>query len=162
MTVEDAQRPGRKHQHAGHREQDAHQHDHQLAPLTLEARCEHSHQRRRERDAQQRDAAGHGQQQREHGTGHAAGFLGAAATEQLRVHRNERRAERALAQQVLQHVGHAQCGTEHIRMQTGTEAHGDQPFAHQPGNAAQEDAARHQHGCGAARCGPGRGFPGGR
>ncbi len=64
-------------------------------------------EQRREQHAEQRDRAGYAKQQRERGAGDAPGFGCSALPEQRRVRRNERRGERAFAEQVLQHVRQA-------------------------------------------------------
>ncbi len=113
--------------------------------MAFEARREHGHEHGREHHAEQRDGARDGEQQSEHGARDPAGFLRAALAEQLRVNGNERRAQRALPEQILQHVGQPQPGTEHVGLKTRAEIRRDDALANEAHDAADEDAAGHEH-----------------
>ena len=123
----------------------------------LETRREHADEHRREQHAEQRDRAGDAEQQREHRTGDAPGFLRAALAEQRRVRGNERRAERAFAEQVLQHVRHAQPGAEHVGVQARAEVRRDHALADQADDAAQQDAEADEERGRARSAAPARG-----
>ncbi len=92
------------------------------------------------RHAEQRDCAGYAKQQCERGARDAPGLLGAALPEQRRVRGNERRGERALAEQVLQQVREPQAGAEHVGVQAGAEVGREHALAHETDDAAREDA----------------------
>ena len=87
---------------------------------------------------------------REHGAGDATGLLCPPLAEQLRVDGDERRAERAFAQEILQHVGHTQAGAEHVGVKTGAEVGGDDALADESDDAAEEDTGGDQEGGSAA------------
>jgi hypothetical protein len=63
-----------------------------------------------------------------------------AALEQPRVDRDERRAQRALAEQVLQHVRHAQRAAERRGVLRRAEVVGEDDVAGEAGDAAEQDA----------------------
>jgi hypothetical protein len=65
---------------------------------------EDRHQRGRDGDADERDPRGDGGQEPQRRTRESAGLLGFASLDQLGVDRNQRRGERALAEQVLHDV----------------------------------------------------------
>ena len=82
----------------------------------------------------------------EHGAGDATRLLRPALAQQLRVHGDERRAERPFAEQILQHVGHAQAGAEHVGVKAGAEVGGDDALANESDDAAEEDSGGDQEG----------------
>ena len=80
---------------------------------------------------------------------------GAALAEQRRVRGNERRGERAFAEQVLQHVRQPQAGAEHVGVQARAEVRREHALADQADDAAQKmprptrNAAAPERGAGA-------------
>jgi hypothetical protein len=108
-------------------------------------------QQGRQQDADQRQHAGEREEQREDRPGHAAGLPMPALLEQLGVDRNERRAERALAEQVLQHVRHPQARAEDVGVERRAEVLGEDTLADEARDAAEQDAAGDQEGAAGGR-----------
>ncbi len=99
------------------------------------------------------DQHGGGERQdRKHGAGHAARFLLVLARKQVRVDRDERGREHALAEQVLEEIGDAEGGIEGVGgVRCEAEVVGEDAQAHQAHDAAEQDPSRHQEGGTAGR-----------
>ena len=108
MAVEDAEAPGGEHQQAGARKQDAHDRDRQLPLLALESRRDERDEQRRGDDAEQHERARDEREQRRDRAGDARGLLPFLARDECGIDGNERRRQRAFAEQVLQKI--RECG----------------------------------------------------
>ena len=146
MTIQDSERPRGQHEDARHRKQDPHDFDHELAPLVLESRQEHVDEQRREQDPEQSDRARDGEQQAEHRARHAAGFFRPALAEQLGVDGDERCAQRAFAEEVLEHIRQPEARAEDVGMQARSEVGCHHALAHEPRDSARENAGGDEDG----------------
>jgi hypothetical protein len=144
VAVQDAEAPRRQDEQRHAREEHAHQHDGERAPLAVEAGREEIDQQRRRRDAES-DERGHRQRERgAHRARDAPRAGDVALGEEPRIHRDERRREHALAEQVLQQVGNAERGLQRVGDGGVSEVVRQRALAHEAGDAAREDARRDQ------------------
>ena len=101
MTVQDAEAPGRHHEQPGAREQNANERHRHVALFALESAGDQRQQLRREQNAKQHEDGNDQRENREDSAGESACFLTLVALEQIDVDRNERRGQRAFAEEVL-------------------------------------------------------------
>ena len=107
-------------------------------------------QHRRGEHADQHDCA-HGEgEQRADRAGDAIG-VAIAAGDERRVDRNERRRQRAFAEQVLQEVGNAERGAERIGFDAEAEVVREDPLPDEAGHPREENADRDEDRGAAAR-----------
>ena len=143
VAVQDPEAPGRQHEESGAGEEDPHQADGQFALGALEARRDEVDEERRRQDAKEHQHADHERKQSADGARHLPRFHLVARTQQAGVDRDERRRERALAEQVLQQVRNAERRGEGVRGIADAEVVTEHPHPHQPDDAAGQDAQRH-------------------
>ena len=120
-----------------------------------ESRRQEVHQQRRARHAGQHHDTQDEREPAQHGARDASGALVIFRAEPAGVDRDEGRRERAFAEQVLQQVGNAKGGRERVRLRTEAEVVRERALTDQSRQAAQHDAARHEHGSGATGSGQG-------
>ena len=152
MAVEDAEAPRGEHQQAGARKQDADDRDRQLPLLALESRRDERDEQRRGEHAEQHERARDEREQRRHRAGDARGLFPFLARDKRRIHGNERRGQRAFAEQVLQKIGNAEGRHERVGRIGEAEIMREEPLADKAGEPAAEDAERDERG-GAVHCG---------
>ena len=141
VAVQDPEAPCGQGEHAGGREQHAHDRDRQLALTAVKAW-------RNQVDEQGRgdhtDEHQHGHDQAEHGengAGDAIRVAPFAARDERRVDGDERAGERAFAEQVLQEVGNLHRGVERVGgVASQTEVVREHALADEAGQAAEKDA----------------------
>ena len=139
MAVENAEAPGRQHEQAGARKQDADDGDRQLALFAREARRDERDEQRRGEDAEQHEHCRDERQQRRDRARDARGLSPFLARDERGVHRNERRRQRAFAEQVLKEIGNAERGHERVgRIGLKAEVLGEEPLADEAGEPAAE------------------------
>ncbi len=114
MDVEHAQAPGGQDEHACPREQNAHQHDGQIAFGAREAGCDDGHHPRRAQESGQRERRNDDGDQGEDRPRHLRRLGVAALRAQSGVDGNERSRERALAEQVLKKIRNAERAVEGV------------------------------------------------
>ncbi len=152
VAVEDRQRPDRQHQQAGHRKKNANPGhgegepvDRQLSSghgrgVAQEARREQHDDRLGEQDPQQGETRRRGHHEAEDGAREAAGLLVPPLLQQAAVDGDERRRERSLAEQVLEHVGDAHGRGQRVLVRADAEIAGEHPLADEPHQPAGQDA----------------------
>ncbi len=140
MAVEHAEAPGGKDEQSGAGKDDAHQGDGEGALFALEAGDEQADEQRGAEDSKSDDDAGDQGQQGEYGFGEFAGLALASFGTEARVNRNEGCGENAFAQQILQHVGHAEGGAIGVGGQRGSEIVGEKTLADESTEAAEQNS----------------------
>ena len=165
MAVEHAQRPGAQRQKARHRKRDAEHGDRERKAVDLglargdrrgvlqKARRDHRHGRLGEDDAQEGRQRHGRRHESEHGAGEAAGVALAPLLQHPAVDGDKAGRQRALAEQVVEQVRPAHDELEHVQVRPDAEVVGDGLLAHEPHDAARQDARGHEGG-GRARPGP--------
>ena len=139
MRIQDAEAPGREDEQADSGEEDADDGDRQLADVARKTGSDE------EEDPGRKDDAGHDEkrdgerQERRHDSGHAAGKLFLLLREQLRVHRNERSREDALAEEVLEEVRNTDGRLESARGVRVAEVVREDLLAHEAGDPAEKN-----------------------
>ena len=151
VAVQHAQAPRREHQQPHTRKHDAHERRGERASRRREARREQCHQLRGPDDADQHQRRRQQRQQREHRTGNAHRFRVAPFGAQARVHRDERRGQRAFTEEVLQQVRDAQRGTQCAASHRSPEHMRDHGVARKTEHATDQDPCRDQRGTRSAR-----------
>ena len=145
MHVEDAKAPRRQHQHAGAREEHAHERDRQLALLSAEPRREHRDDPRRAEHADEGQRRDNQRDETENRSRHLRGLSGTLLRAQARIDRDERSGERALAEQILEKIGNPERGVERIgRVGLQAEEVRECPDAQQAKDPAREDTSAHR------------------
>ena len=114
MAVEYPEAPRRQHEEADARRGDPDQVDGQLVAGPVEAGCQQGGKWPGEDDPEQRQTAGQYRHEPCNGACDLPGLLVPSLTQQPGVDGDERRRQRALAQQVLEHIGNSQCGGEGV------------------------------------------------
>ncbi len=153
VTVEDAEAPRRDHQEPDAREENADDADGQDAYIAVKAGGDQiENPRRREHSDEHENTHAERQQRREDASDAACQFF-VVVGEKFRVDRDERRREDPLSEQVLQEVGDLQRGLERVRRLRAAEVVGEDAFADETGDPAQQNARRDEHGK-AAGAGP--------
>src|SRR5262249_51817449 len=105
MAVEHAEAPGGHREQAGAGEQDADDPDRESALLAVKPWRDQRDEERRRDDADEHEQRDDERQQRRDGARDTIGLAAIAAREQRGIDRNERRRERALAEEILQDIG---------------------------------------------------------
>ena len=146
VAVEDAEAEGREDEEAGAGKEDPDEPDRQLAPLPGEAWGEDVDEERRRQDAQCRQENRQERQERSDRTCRAARLLLLPLCEKARVDGDERRRQRALAEEVLENVRGAERRPEGVRRQGAAEVVGEDPLADEPREPAQEDPCADEEG----------------
>ena len=110
--------------------------------LAVEPGRDEIDEQRRGENAGQDDRAHHQREQRQDGAGHAVGIAPAALCDERRVDRDERRRQRAFAEQILEKVGNAERGAEGVGFGAETEIVREDTLPDQAGQPRQQDARR--------------------
>ena len=142
MAVEHAQAPRRQHQQPGARKQDAHELNRERALIAVEPGRDEIDEQRRGEHAGEDDRAHHQREERQDGAGHAVGIAPLALCDERRVDRDERRRQRAFAEQILQNVGNAERRAEGVGFGAEAEVVREDALPDQAGQPRQQDAGR--------------------
>ncbi len=157
VRVQNPETPGRNDHEARHREEQARERHRERARFAGEPGTEDGRERRRERDPDQRQRAGGEQQQPENRAGESAAGPLVALVERS-INGNERRGQRAFAQQVADCVGESLADAQGVRRPAVSDVMGYRALADIPEHAGEEDAGRHPRGAAAATTGQDVGF----
>src|SRR5690606_20566060 len=97
-------------------------------------------QRRQDVSEESEQTCSHSKQPRD-GARRSSRLLFPPLFQQLRIDRDERRAEGALAQQVLQRVGHSERRRKDVSVEGRSEVLTEDPLPDEPGDPAQQNTA---------------------
>jgi hypothetical protein len=147
VAIEDAEAPRRQHQHADAGKQHADDLDRQEPLVAVKTRRDRADEERRRHDADQNEDGDDEREQRRDRAGDAVRLAPFTACEERRVDRDERRGQRALAKQVLQHVRNPQRGVERVGgIVTQPEIMREHALADQASDPAEQNPGRDEDG----------------
>ena len=145
MAVEHAQAPRGKDEQPGAGKQHADDLNRERALLARESRSDDRDQRRRGEDSGEHDGGHDERKERGDCAGDPVGFAPLAARDERGVDGNERRRQRALAEQILEEVGNPERGVERVgRVGLQPEVVRENPQPDEARQAAAQDAHRDQ------------------
>ncbi len=144
VAVQDPQAPRGQHEQSRAGKQDAHDANGQLAFFAGKSGSDRVNQIRGRQHAKQDEYGGAEGQQRRHGSRGAACFLLLSARQQRSIHGDEGCGEHALAKQILQRVGNAECRFESVRGVGISEVMGKYAVANQARNTAEKNSGGDQ------------------
>ena len=144
VAIENAQAPGGKNEQPDAWEKNPHDSNGQRARLAVKSRRDHvDHVRSGQHADEHEDRRGEREKGRD-GARRPARLFFVASREEARIHRNERRRKHAFAKKVLQEIGNAERRFERVGYVRKPEIVREHAVAHQPRDAAQENARRHE------------------
>ena len=146
VAVEDAEAPGGEGEHAGHREEDAHQMHRERLLVALETGHQGVREDRRRDHADDGDGDHRRREQPQRPAGERLRPWDLAPPEAARIDRNERGAQRPLAEQVLGDVRQPQRGAEGVGDPAVSEVVGEDALAHEPHQPREHDGRADDHG----------------
>ena len=147
VAVQHAEAPRGEHEHADTGGHDLHEVGRELVSCVVEAGCDQPRQRSSRDHPEQHHRCDHRQQEGEHRVREAC-RCSFVLVDHRRVHRDERRRQDALAEEVLQQVRDAQGVGERVARTAEPEAPADERLADEARDTRQGDARRHGHAAG--------------
>ena len=152
VAVQHPKAPGRHDEQARAREKNPYNLDRELTLRAAETGGDRIDEKRCREHTHEHQHGNNHRQQRCHSAGDAVGLVTFVTREKRCIHRNERRGQRALAEQILQKVGDAKRRAERVggvRLQT--EIPREIMLPDEPGDPAEQDARRDEGGRARAR-----------